>query len=92
MCWPQPLHVGFLQVEQTQFAPEGHALLQLTERLGVQPRGELGLTCQDDGKQLLFVRFDVGEQANLFQELVRQAVCFIHDEHGGLARAGSRLQ
>ena len=63
---------GLADLERPERAAQRDALFQLPKVRLVQAIAELGLTRQHDGQQLLIIRLDVGEQANLLEDLVRK--------------------
>ena len=67
------------------FAPECHALLELTERRIVEPRRQLWLTGQHERQELLGRGLDVREQPRLFQQLGAETLRFVDDEGRDLA-------
>ena len=56
----------------------------------VQPLRQLRLTRQDQRQQLLVVGFDVRQQPNFLEQLAAQALRFVDDQRGDLARARRR--
>src|SRR5204862_6883269 len=48
-------------------------------------RGELRLACQYERQELLCGRFDVREQADLFEQIVAETLSLVHDERRDLA-------
>ena len=82
----------FTQRQRIQCAAQRHALLQLTQRGFVQTVGQFRLSDENDRQQLLGVRFDVREQANLFEQLERDALRFVDDEHSTATLDELRLE
>jgi hypothetical protein len=80
------------QIERGDLAPERHALLQLAQLERVQTLGQLGLPGQDDRQQLLLRRFDVGEQADLLEQLEAQALRLVDDERRDLVARAARAK
>jgi hypothetical protein len=66
-------------------AAQGDALFQLPQRVVVQQRRQLRLAGHDDRQQALVLGGDVGEQPDLLEQRVRQALRLVDDEHGRFA-------
>jgi len=70
-----------LDAERRELAAQRDALLELPQRRLVEPIGQLGLAGEDDGEQFLRGRLDVGQQPDFLEQLQRQTLRFVHDEH-----------
>src|SRR5581483_1932418 len=62
--------------------PNRDALIELAQLGRAQQRLEIQLADEDDLQQLLFVRFEVREDANLLEHRHRQVLRLVDDEHG----------
>src|SRR5262245_52818580 len=67
------------QGERPKLASQRDPLLELSQRRFVQPPGDLGLAGNDERQQLLLAGLDVGEQPNLLEQLVREALGLVDD-------------
>ncbi|MDT4843669.1 hypothetical protein FQZ97_776040 [compost metagenome] len=76
---------GLGLVECVEVKARDHALCELLQFGLGQQVAQFGLADQDDLQQLAGVGLQVGEQAQLFQHVGRQVLCFIDDEHGVLS-------
>ena len=85
-----------LQIERRQLRPQRDALLQLAQRLLVEAIGELGLADEHQVEELDRRRLDVGEQPDLFEQLVGQALRLVDDQRrqaaGGVALVDVALE
>ena len=75
----------FLRAQGPKLASQGDALLQLPQRHIVQPPGQLGLPGNDHGNQLGLTGLDVRQQPDFLQQVERQALRLVDDEHRRLA-------
>jgi hypothetical protein len=82
----------FGQLERRQLAPERDPLLQLPEFRALEPHTQFGLSRQDQREQLGGRCFDVGQQPDFFEQLVAEALRFVHHERGILAHGPALLE
>ena len=85
----QPLrHVslGFLQRERMRLGPQRQPLPQLAQMRLLQPLFQFRLAHQHNLQQLLGEGLQICHHANLFQHLVGEALCLVHDQYRGFAR------
>ena len=78
---------GLLRGDGVGAAPEGDALAELAEVGGAELLFELGLTGEDDLDELFGRGFEVGEQADLFEQLPGKVLGFVDDDDAGLFAA-----
>jgi hypothetical protein len=71
--------------ERLEMITHRDALAQLAQARAVQAVAQLRLAQQDDLQQLAVVGLDVGEQADLFEQVLGQILRLVNDEHGFLA-------
>jgi hypothetical protein len=64
--------------------PHRYALAQLAEAMIVEAIPQLRLAHQKNLQKLPIVGFQIREQSHLFEQLVRQVLRFVDDEHGNL--------
>src|SRR5688572_2837390 len=81
-----------LQRQRPQLAAQRDALLQLPQVRVVQQRRDLGLTRQDHRQQLALAGLDVCQQPDLFEDVARQALRLVHEQHRGLAEDVAALE
>src|SRR4051812_14527738 len=62
-----------------QGAPNGHALVELRHLRRANEREQLRLPNENDLNQLLAVRLEVRQHANLLEEFRREVLCFVED-------------
>ena len=72
----------FVAIQRTQVIADGDALAQLAQIVIVQALPQLGLAHKHDLQELAVVGLEIGQQADLFEELVGEILRFIDDEHG----------
>jgi hypothetical protein len=83
---------GFGALHRAQVHARDHALGQLLQLGPGQLVAQFGLADQHDLQQLAFLRFQVGQQAQQFQQLGRQRLRLVDDQHELLARGVARQQ
>jgi len=66
--------------QRIQMIPHGDALAELTQLMAVQTVAQFRLAHQDDLQQFAVVRFDVGNQPHLFQQILRQILRLVHNQ------------
>ena len=59
----------------------GDALAQLAEAVLVEALAQFRLAHQNNLQQLAFIGFEIGQQADLFQQIVRQILRLVNDQH-----------
>ena len=75
--------LGHLEArERHEMITHRDALAQLAQARAVQAVAQLRLADQDDLQQLAVVGFDVGKQADLFEQFLGQILRLVNDEHG----------
>ena len=82
---------GLLARQRHQVIAPGNALRELPQVVAIQEIAQFRLSDQDDLQQLLGRRFEVGEEAHLFQRFRRQILRLI-DDHDDPAALGVRRQ
>ncbi len=95
--------LGLGDVQRRQVVARGDALGELAQFRAVEQLAQFRLAEQDDLQQLLRRRFEVGQQAHLFERLDRQVLRLVDDQHHAQAlrvgveqervqRVGQRLE
>ena len=72
---------GLGGAERAQVVAGDHSLRELFEPGFGQSATQLGLTDQHDLQQLALVGLEVGQQAQLLQQLDREVLCLVDDQH-----------
>ena len=79
------VETGLVQGQRPEVVAHRDALSQLTQSSSVELVTQLWLTDQHDLQQLLLVRFQVGEQSHLFEQLVAEILGFVDHQHNVVA-------
>ncbi len=75
---------GFFLGKRLQVIPRGNTLVELAQVLEREHLAQLGLTDEDDLDQLLLLRLEVREEADLLENLRRKVLRFVDDKHAVL--------
>src|SRR5215211_1178092 len=84
--------VDLAETERLNLAVERDALFELAQVGPVERLAELGLAAEDDLEELAAAHLEVEQEANLFEQLRREPVRLVDDEHGPLPLRVAREQ
>ena len=76
-----------VRIERVEFAVDEDALAELAEFVAFDDVLKLGLSHKDDLKELLFVGFEIGEEADLLEDFEGEILGLVDDEDDVAARA-----
>ena len=77
--------VHFTGIQRADMKAQANALHKLLELACFQRVLEFRLSGQNDPKNLFLVGFDTRQQAYFLEDLLRQVLCLVHNEHDLLA-------
>ena len=78
-----------LLVEWFQLVADRHTLIELPHARRAQHVLEIQLAHQDDLQQLVFVRLEIRQNPDLLEDMERQVLCLVDDQHAlALGRIG----
>ena len=77
-------HIGadLVGIERPQVATGGDPLRELAHLLPVEDLQQLRLAEQHDLQQLVAIRLEVGQQAQLFEDIDGEILRLVDDQHG----------
>ena len=85
------VRLGLAPVERRQVVAGGHALRELAQLAAAQHLVQLRLAHEHDLDQLLGVRLQVRDEADLLQHLGREVLRLVHQQHH-VAVLGARVE
>ena len=74
--------------ERMKMVADGDALAQLAQAVLVESVAQFGLAHQDDLQQLALVGFEIGKEADLFEQFAREVLGLVNNKNGVLAALG----